>query len=233
VLALVTATARAQHAPAEQKPAEQKRGSSEAPTHAPQPELPPALALGHVRTGNQAAVAARKAGAAAPALAPRPSGAGRYVCAVVVCADAEFDVPALLGLRRTDVLLIATPGPFVQPETVALVERCVTEERLSLVLLLTHTHCTTLATKPGVSPRQDALVQRLAAVQKAPFAKDLPLGKALVLAQRQMLLSSSDLLERRAALDQLRVIPGEIDTASHEIVWHGPRVDAMPMPPVK
>ncbi|MDO8348624.1 MAG: hypothetical protein Q7T30_00190, partial [Planctomycetota bacterium] len=225
-LLLLTVAAPSQHdpAPAPHKPAspaEQKRGSAEAPTHAPQPELPPAVAFDHVRAGNTACAAARKAGDPPPVVKPRPAGAGRYVCAVIVCADADLDLPTLLGLRRSDVLLISTPGPFVQQETVALLERCVAEERLSLVLVLSHTHCATLQARPGITPRQDALTQRLVAVQKSPYAANLPLGKAMVLAQRQMLLLSSDLLEQRAGKDQLRVVPGEIDTGSHTITWHG------------
>jgi len=237
-LALFAVTATAQHepTPAPQKPAspaQQKRGSADAPTHAPKPELPPAIAFDHIRSGNTACTAARKAGDTQPAPRQRPAGAGRYVCAVLVCADADLDVPTLLGLRRSDLLLISTPGPFVQPETVALLERLVADERLSLVLVLSHTNCATLAARPGISPRQDALAQRLEAVRKSAVAAHQPLGKSMVLAQRQMLLLSSELLQQRATGDQLRVIPGEIDLSSLAITWHGSRVDEMPMPPVK
>jgi hypothetical protein len=138
----------------------------EPPTHAPLPVLRPLDAWLHIRAGNAAWLSARDAGLPAPA-PERPGGAGRYVCAVFICADADLDVPAVLGLQRRDVLLISTPGPFVSPESIGLLERLVREERLSLVLILTHTSCRTLTappradTRPGVEPRQDALAQRL------------------------------------------------------------------------
>ncbi|MBM3962061.1 MAG: hypothetical protein FJ306_09215, partial [Planctomycetes bacterium] len=86
------------------------------PTHAPLPELPPLAALAHCQTGNAAHVRARASGKPVPTAADRPAGAGKYVCAVLVCADAGVDVPALMGLAPADVLLLAAPGPFASPE---------------------------------------------------------------------------------------------------------------------
>lgn len=229
----------AQHVPPPAAPgshvepaAQQKRGSSEAPTHAPQPDLPPALAFAHVRAGHDAWLAARTRKEPAPPPADRPAGAGRYVCAVLVCADCDFDVPAALGLRRRDVLLLSVPGPFVTPEVAAMLERQVLQERLSLVVLLAHPRCATLQPAAAGAP-PDALSARADLVRRDAARLRLPLAKALVLGQRELLLASSDELRQRAADDHLRVVAAEVDPSTASITWHLKATDSMPMPPVK
>jgi len=216
----------------------------EPPTHAPLPVLRPLDAWLHIRAANAAWLSARDAGLPAPA-PERPGGAGRYVCAVFTCADADLDIPAVLGLQRRDVLLISTPGPFVSPESIGLLERLVREERLSLVLILTHTSCRTLTApprtadvRPGVEPRQDALAQRLESLRAEAKRNEISLGsfslgRALVLSQREHLLASSDELRARVTADQLRVVPGEVDTNTGAFTWHHHRADELPLLPVK
>lgn len=229
----------AQHVPPPAAPpshaepqAPQKRGSSEAPTHAPQPDLPPALAFAHVRAGHDAWLAARTRKEPAPPPADRPAGAGRYVCAVLVCADCDFDVPAALGLRRRDVLLLSVPGPFVTPEVAAMLERQVLQERLSLVVLLAHPRCATVPPTAAATP-PDALSTRADLVRRDAARLRLPLAKALVLGQRELLLASSDELRQRAAEDHLRLVAAEVDPSTASITWHLKATDSMPMPPVK
>jgi carbonic anhydrase len=212
--------------------AEQKRGTPPLPTHAPQPEVPPLALLAHVREGHERWLEARRGGKPAPAPAERPAGAGRYVCAVVVCADCDLDVPALLGLRRADVLLFSVPGPFVTPEVSAAIERQVLHERLGLVLLFTHTHCATLAPADDATP-PDVLAAKAALAAKEALRRRQPLGKTLVQAQRELLLASAEGLSRQAAVDKVRIVPAEIDSATGAITWHQRPIDALPMPPVK
>jgi carbonic anhydrase len=232
-LLLVTA-ARAQHAQAatQAKPTPAAKNPP-APTHAPQPQFSPLDAWTHVKRGNERAAAARAAREPLPAPAPRPAGAGRHICAVIVCADCDLDVAALLGLPRQDLLLISTPGPFVTPEITALLERAVAEDRLSLVLMLTHTHCTTLDTPAAASPQQDALAQRLALVRAEAERMRTTVDKALLLGQRERLLAASDALQRATGTDTLRVMPGQIDTRSGAITWLHRNADAMPLTPVR
>ena len=239
VLALGLASLPAQQQPSSgpsKSPAEARRPTA-LPTHAPLPVLRPLDAWLHIRAGNAAWLSARDAGRPAPA-PERPGGAGRYVCAVFTCADADLDVAAVLGLHRRDVLLISTPGPFVSPESISLLERLVREERLSLVLILAHTACRTLVpvradARPGAEPRQDALAQRLETVRTEARRSETTLGRALVLSQRAHLLASSDELRRLATADQLRVVPGEVDTNTGAFVWHHHRADELPLLPVK
>lgn len=228
--------------PGETKPAaEQKRGAGALPEHHPQLALHPLLAFEHVQAGNAAVVAARAKAEPMPAPKPRPAGAGRYVCAVVVCADCDVDVPALLGLRREDVLLLAVPGPFVGAETVALLERVAVAERLSLVLVLGHTACQSLAPAPrspgaasdGSAPTTDPLARRAEVARREAERRRQPLPKTVVQMQRELLLAASDVLTRRTATDELRVLPGEIEPKSGAIVWHHSRVDTMPLAPVR
>lgn len=206
---------------------------TQAPTHAPQPVLSPLDAWTHVKRGNEGAAAARARRENLPPPQPRPAGAGRHVCAVIVCADCDLDVPALLGLPRQDVLLISTPGPFVTPEITALLEQAIGKERLSLVLMLSHSHCTTFDVERGASPQQDALAQRLAAVRADAERTRTPFAKALLLAQREQLLAASEELRRGTKADTLRIMPGELDTRTGAIAWLHRAADAMPLAPVR
>lgn len=224
----------------ESKPvAEHKRGAAALPEHQPRLALHPLLAFQHVQAGNAAVVAARAKAEPMPAPKPRPAGAGRYVCAVVVCADCDVDVPALLGLRREDVLLLAVPGPFVGAETVTLLERVAVAERLSLVLVLGHAACRSLApgsssaATEGTAPTTDPLARRAEVARREAERRGQPLPKTVVQMQRELLLAASDVLTRRSATDELRVLPGEIDPKSGAIVWHHSRVDTMPLAPVR
>jgi hypothetical protein len=212
--------------------AEQKRGTPPLPTHAPQPEVPPHELLAHVRAGHERWLEAHRAGKPAPAPAERPAGAGRHVCAVVVCADCDLDVPALLGLQRADVLLFAVPGPFVTPEIAAALERQVVHERLGLVLLFTHSNCPTL-TPPKGAPTGDVLAAKATAAGLEAQRRRQPLGKTLVQIQRELLLASAEQLAQQAAADKVRLVPAEIDGKSGAITWHQRPIDALPMPPVK
>ncbi len=212
--------------------AEQKRGASTPATHVAHPTLPPLLAWQHVKDANAAVAKARTAGTPAPPLPARPAGAGRYVCAVLVCADADVDVPALLGLRRADVLLVSTPGPFANPESLALIERVAAAEHVPLLLVLGHADCRTIAARAADTP-PDTLSRRTDAARAEAERRQQPLPKTLVQLQREHLLAASDLLRERVLRDELRILPGTIDGKSHAISWHHARVDAMPLAPVK
>jgi carbonic anhydrase len=237
MLCCLVVTARAQHGahdqPAAKAAAEVKNGAPVRPTHAPQPELPPLVAWQHVLAGNEDAVASRAAREPAPALRDRPAGAGRYVCAAIVCADADVDVPALLGLARRDVLLLSAPGPFVQPEAIALLEQAVVEERLSLVLVIGHAECRALATRAGVSAGQDALAERIEVVRQQAARTQTTLAQCLVRMQSQQLLAASDLLRERATAGSLRVLPAGLDVKTRALSWLQPRSDEYTLPPIR
>jgi len=209
--------------------AEQKRGAADSPTHAPQPVLHPLLAWKHVKDGNAAATAALAADKPVPEPAERPAGAGRYLCAVLVCADVDADIAPLLGLRRSDVLLLSVPGPFATPETTALLERAVADERLSLVLVFTHENCRALTPRTPA----DALTTRADAVAAEAARRQQPLTKALACLQRDQLLAASELLRAKVAKDELRILPATIDPKTATLSWHHARIDAMPLAPVK
>ncbi len=226
------ATAPAGHepTPAGTNRAAQKRGASDAPTHLPHPELRPTDALQHLRDGLDARLDALAKGEPPPPPRDRPAGAGRYVAAVITCADADLDAPALFGLARRDVLCISCPGPFVNNETVALLEQLATTDRLSLVIVLGHDDCTTRSLRPTTAAQQ-FLHRRLTALRRNARL-DQAVTKAFLLGQRDALLGASELLMQKTARDELRVVPGRVD-ARGEILWLGQRVDAMPLQPVK
>ncbi len=84
----------------------------------------------------------------APTPARRPTGAGKYLAAVVSCADADLDVPATLLQRRRDLLLFSSPGPRFGRDEVGLLEHSVREHGLSLCVVLVHEGCETLQRDP-------------------------------------------------------------------------------------
>lgn len=206
---------------------EQKRGSQAAATHAPRLALHPLVLFEHVKSGNAAAAAARAKLQPLPEPQERPAGAGRYVCAVVVCSDCDLDVPKLLGLRREDVLLVTTPGPFADAELVAQLERAVRDDGVRLVLVLGHGGCRLQ------KPADDALGKRFAVARKEAERRQQALGRTIVQMQRELLLVASELLTQRVGKDELRVFPGEIDPTNYTLQWHHGRIDELPLLPVK
>lgn len=271
------AFALAQHASAAPPPTKTDAKTDQGParsapvTHAPLPTLPPAIAFHHVQNGNAALAAARLAGKPPPPPAERPAGAGRYVCAALVCADADLDVPSLLGLRSGDVLVLSVPGPFATPETTALLERMVVDERLSLVLVLAHADCRSLAhgtgiphPMPSIAPAPGGAVAgaRGATEPPAAVAHDIPApgrpnapcdvlarrvdalrGEAqrrrqsllatLCQTQCTSVLAATEVLTAKSTRDELRVLPGIVDTKTRTITWLHQRADVMPIAPVK
>jgi len=240
-LAAICAATNAQHeehpaghptTPAAPSSVEQKRGSANAPTHAPHLKLPPQAVLAFVRASHAAFAAATAKKQPPPAPAVRPSGAGRYLCAVVTCSDLGREMHSLLGLRREDVLVISVPGPFLTPEVTATLERQVHDERLSLVLVLSHDRCATLA-KPAPGAKRDALTLRVENATKDSVRRQLSIERALAEAQRELLLASSEELATRVDDNTLRVIGGEVNSETGTITWLTKPIDELPMPPVK
>jgi hypothetical protein len=151
---------------------------------------------------------------------------------VLICADADIDIAPLLGLRRSDVLVIAVPGPFADPNVQALLERTFAAERFPLLLVLGHGRCRIQAPRPTDAP-SDALDRRLEHAAAEARRRQLALGKALVLLQREQLLAASDRLRAAVATDDLRVLPAEFDDKTGALTWHHQPIDVLPFAPVK
>lgn len=223
--------AAAESAPTATKPAARKHPEPP-PTHNPQPELHPALALDTIQRGHAAWLAAHQQGLPAPELPPRPAGAGRHVVGVLACADCDVDLAERFGLRRADVLVLRAPGPFASAEDVALLRRMVLQERLSLIVVLGHQRCEILQPTRPV-PANDLLAARVAVVERLAQQQKKPLLATFLRWQRQALLAADDDLRSAADQDRLRVVAAEFDPASQAITWLLPPIEALPMPPVK
>ena len=180
-----------------------------------------------------AKVAARAARKPLPKPEPRPSGAGRYLCAVFACPDADIDVPALLGLRRADVLVLSTPGPFVSHESVARLEHYVSKQRLPLIVVLTHDNCATTATGSGKTPLQKALAERLALARRRAEQRGHSLPRTLARTQCEMLFAASPTLQRAIQDNRLRTLPASVDPKTLAVTWHTKSTEEMPIPVVK
>lgn len=158
-----------------------------------------------------------RVGGVAPPVAPtaappRPSGAGRWVAAVVVDAEVDVDPHAILGVPRADLLVLASPGPCVRPEELAALERAVREERLAL--------CVVMVREGETSPSADAdtaaaraLRRRLQEARTGAERAGMSAAAWHAILQASVVTSSSDELQRaaRAGTFQaaLAVLPGK------------------------
>ncbi|MBX3463064.1 MAG: hypothetical protein KF830_07825, partial [Planctomycetes bacterium] len=136
-------------------------------------------------------------------------------------------------LDRRDVLLLSVPGPLVGPETVALLERAVAEERLSLVVVIAHAACRTLTPAAAGSPAQAALQRRLDAAREAAERAQSPLPAWLARRECDQLLAASDALRQQVARDALRLVPAVVDERTGALAWHLRRSDEYALPPVR
>ncbi len=233
------------------RPADRNTAAAAA-THTPRASLEPLRAWQFVAEGNAAYVgrlAAARLRRSGPILerrlhgqpaptrakehAPRPvrpAGAGRYVCAVLVCADMDVDVTVTLGLQRQDVLLLRAPGPFASPEATAMLERAVRRDRLSLVVVLGHAACDVLRPAPGTN---DALSRRVAALRKQPGGRQRPLHEQLLHRQREQLMRGSKILSEAVDDQRLAIVPATFDATTGAVRSIAPRAQLLPVAPVK
>ncbi|MBK8101468.1 MAG: hypothetical protein IPK26_30675 [Planctomycetes bacterium] len=209
-----------------------KHGQQSPPTHAPHPDLPPADALAWSRLANDKAVQAQAAGRTAAA-APRPGGAGRYVVAVLACAELAADLPARMGLAPADILLLSAPGAFVSAEAIAELERAQREDRLSLCVVLTHDGCRNLAAGKATTPAQQAVERRGQPARELAARRNLSVDKAQALLQQQAILSASTQLSSAVTADTFRIVPARLDARSGAITWHTTRAEELPIPVVR
>lgn len=211
--------------------ADAKRGASAAPSHRPQPRLRPLAALQHLQAAAaQAAAATRHRPAPrATAAAERPAGAGRYVAAVVVCADADLDLGATFGVPRADLLVLQTAGGLLDRDDIALLEHFAASERLSLIVLLGHADCTARQVH-GKTRAQAGLAARLRALADGVPGEVAPIAQ--LQRQRDALLGASETLSGLAQDDQLRVVVAQL-AADGAIGWHPKAASTLPLAPVK
>jgi carbonic anhydrase len=203
------------------------------PIHRPNLFLPPRAALAHLRAGNAAYVLAARDGKSAPRPAPRPSGAGRYVAAVVVCADATLDVPFLFGLAPEEVLLLSTPAANLTVEDTAVLERAAAQERLSLCVVLTHADCPSLAGGQAQTKAQEVLERSTARARELAARRGIPVAKAQALEQCEDLLAASAPLRALAKAGRFQVVPATVEPRTGAIHWHTTQAEELPLPPVK
>lgn len=95
----------------------------------------------------------------------RPTGAGRWVIAVIVDPEADVDPHAVLGLERGDVLVLAAPGLCVRPEELALLEHAQREAKVALCLVMARQTATSSAQQAD-TPAALALRRRLALAER-------------------------------------------------------------------
>ncbi|MEZ5965031.1 MAG: hypothetical protein R3F56_14450 [Planctomycetota bacterium] len=128
---------------------------------------------------------------------PRPAGAGRWVVAVVVDAEADVEPHEVLGLERQDVLVLASPGPCLRPEELALLEHAVRAEHLALCVLMVRAGGTTVSAE-AESPAARALRRRLPGPPAGARASADTAAERHAEMQSVLALTASDELQQAA-----------------------------------
>ena len=226
------------------------KGEAAAPIHRPQLRLSGDDALAFVQAPHQQRMREEHGTDGKHEGPHRPAGAGRYVCAVVACADAGIDACATLGLDAADVLLIQNAGANADADTAELVARAREQHGLSLVLVLAHDACASLgdgATKPRGSDA-DATSQHARVEQRAASARLLAarlrisLAHAHALRQRERLEAAlrdqptahaSCQAAGEPSMAPMRVVAATVDTATKRVTWRTQRQDSLPIAPVR
>ena len=114
---------------------------------------------------------------------------GRYLAAIVVCADADLDLPKLFGRDATDLLILSSPGPLLRSAEISLIEHAVSEHQLSLCLVITHETCETLG-RLRVGERE-GWIERLQPSTRLAELEGVSLGDAHGVLTARLLLESS------------------------------------------
>ncbi|HLU39342.1 MAG TPA: hypothetical protein VK081_08140 [Planctomycetota bacterium] len=165
----------------------------------------------------RAAAPARTDGTAPPR-PPRPPGAGRWVVAVLVDAELDVEPHVLFGIDRKDVLVLASPGPVVRPEELALLEMAVREHRLALGIVLVRDGATTKAAKAD-SPAARALARRLP-IRTASEAESAARQHAR--AQAEILCAASEELRAAARKTAWNAAVALLPQRGTELQWIAP-----------
>lgn len=164
------------------------------------------------------------AAAHATAAAPhRPTGAGRWVVAVVVDPTADLEPHAVLGLARSDVLVLAAPGLSVRPEELALLEHAQAQERVALCLLMTR-EGSQPTPAPAATPAAQALARRLEPAQALAARSGEALMPVQARLQAASIVSASEPLRVAAKAGLFRtavaLLPARGDTPKLIAPWH-------------
>lgn len=206
--------------------------------HRAAPELTAAAALQALRDGNARVAAARARGEDAKEPGDRPGGAGRYVVAVIGCADCPVDPATLFGLRREDVLWISNAGATATSDAAALVAWAAREHRLRLCVVLPHTDCPSLAPASERTSRVEGAELRAAAATALAARRHLAIAHAQALLQAEQLRAAlrsapQPASDAKPANETVRVVAASVDASTRAVTFHVPRADELPIAPIR
>jgi hypothetical protein len=228
-------------------PATNGKGEPVPPTHAARFELEPAALLRFVEDSYARAPRARDKSEPVPAPLPRPSGAGRYVCAVISCADAGIEPARVLGLDPSFVLVIQNAGAMADRDAADLLAWAQKEHDLSLCFVLSHERCASLGATSGT---RDAAAQqttrraeeRSRAAREVAAARRIRMSAAHAMVQREQLLAAlADAPSAHASCEDgakspmpsMRVVPALVNASTLRNEWLSQRIDSLPIAPVR
>ena len=133
----------------------------------------------------------------------KPPGMGRYLAALIVCADANLDLLKLFDQDVEDLLILSSPGPLLHAAEVSMIEHAVSEHHLSLCVVITHQHCETLGKlRPG---NKEGWVERLQPSVTLAERRGISLEDAHGVIAAKLLLESSERLGKAQKAGKFQV----------------------------
>ena len=228
------------HLPAQQpantdpgQPGRESKAAPQEPVYLPRQVFSPHQALAHLKAGNLAwATRLPDPGKPLPPL-ERPGGAGRYLAGVILCCDADVDPAELFACRRSDLLIVSSPGANVNATVTATLERLASTQRLSLCVIVTHANCPSLTQGVANSPATRALQLRAKLADDLAKTRRCSIEEAQARRQRDHLLGSSRVLRELRDKGRLRIAPASLPLRRKLLRWHTTRAAEAPITPVK
>lgn len=149
---------------------------------------------------------------------------------VAVLVDAALDVEphALLGVDRSDVLVLASPGPALRPEEIALLEHAFVHERLALCVVLVREDQTTPGAA-GTTAASRALQRRLEEARAGHTRAGMTESVYHAVLQAGIAATASDLLREAGKRARWRTCVGVLPARGDGLRWIAPWFDR-PLP---
>ncbi len=219
-----------------------KHGGKPMANHRLPASITPAEAFHHLRKAHAAALAAAdkssEKGKTKPQPRRRPSGAGRYVAAIIQSANLPVTPQQIFASRSQDFLLLSSPGPCVRTAEIAALEQAALQHRLSLaVILVDPTDPSLLPIGKDDSPSLRRLKQRSEAARALAAMGKYSVAQAHGLQVSEQIYRASALLRNLRDRGLFRLTVGVMQPAKGrqllgKIKWNAKWNEPWPLQPL-
>jgi hypothetical protein len=153
---------------------------------------------------------------------PRPPRCPRWLAAVFVDAESGLDPAALMQRDPRDLLVLRNPGPCVRAEELALLERIVEREALSLCVVLVQRGSEALLRQRDPTPQQIALERRTEAARSLASSTGADLARAHAEIEGRRVFEFSEVLANMRARGRFEVVLGIVDERGQLVEFVAP-----------